>query len=159
MQPSIRPATGQHGSEIYFLVTCPSATVAVRSPNECPPRRTKGANTCLSTLLCCTTPRITTGPRRNYANRWLNTGIFSEFAGDAITGGAALFPTTTATTVTVGEKGGDIVTADGPFAETKEVLGGFFLLEAPDLDAAIKLAARIPAAWTGKVEVRPVVKM
>lgn len=86
-------------------------------------------------------------------------GEFSEFAGDAITGGAALFPTTTATTVTVGEKGGDIVTADGPFAETKEVLGGFFLLEAPDLDAAIKLAARIPAAWTGKVEVRPVVKM
>jgi hypothetical protein len=49
-----------------------------------------------------------------------------------------------------------VVTSDGPFAETKEVLGGYYLLEAPDLDAAIALAARIPAAWTGSVEIRPV---
>lgn len=82
---------------------------------------------------------------------------FDAAAGKAVQGGAALYPTTTATTVRVrGGKGGEIVTSDGPFAETKEVLGGFYLLEAPDLDAAIALAAQIPAAWTGCVEVRPV---
>jgi hypothetical protein len=45
---------------------------------------------------------------------------------------------------------------DGPYAEAKEVLGGFYLLEAEDLDEAVKWAAQIPAAWRGKVEVRPV---
>ena len=64
-----------------------------------------------------------------------------------------------ATTITVkgGAKGGDVVTTDGPFAETKEVLGGYYLLDCPDLDQAIAWAARIPGAWHGKVEVRPVV--
>jgi hypothetical protein len=82
---------------------------------------------------------------------------FDRIAGDAVKGGAALYPSSTATTVRVrGGKGGDVVTSDGPFAETKEVLGGYYLLEAPDLDAAIALAARIPAAWTGSVEIRPV---
>ncbi|MEP6853326.1 MAG: YciI family protein [bacterium] len=82
---------------------------------------------------------------------------FTEIAGDAVTGGAALHPTTTATVVRVkGARGGDIVTTDGPYAETKEALTGFYLLEASDLDAAIKLAAEIPAAWDGAVEVRPV---
>ncbi len=82
---------------------------------------------------------------------------FDKVAGEAVKGGAALYPTSTATTVRVrGGKGGDVVTTDGPFAETKEVLGGYYLLEAADLDAAIALAAQIPAAWTGCVEVRPV---
>ena len=58
-----------------------------------------------------------------------------------------------------GEKAGaagvDVVTADGPFAETKEVLGGFYLLDCKDLDEPIKWAAQIPGAWHGRVEVRP----
>jgi hypothetical protein len=49
------------------------------------------------------------------------------------------------------------VFTDGPFAETKEVLGGFYLLEAADLDEALRWAQRIPGAWYGKVEVRPCV--
>ncbi len=87
-------------------------------------------------------------------------GAFSAAAGDSIKGGAALFPTSTATTVRVtGGKGGDVVTSDGPYAETKEILGGFFLIEAVDLDDAVRWAAQIPASWNGAVEVRPVVPM
>lgn len=83
---------------------------------------------------------------------------FSKDHGDAIRGGAALYQTSTATTVRVtGARGGDVVTSDGPYAETKEALTGFYLLEAADLDAAIALAADIPAAWDGAVEVRPVI--
>lgn len=74
-------------------------------------------------------------------------------------GGAALFPTATATTVRTSAKGGDVVVTDGPYAETKEVLTGFFLLECTDLDHPIAVAATIPAAWTGAVEVRPVIPM
>jgi hypothetical protein len=74
-------------------------------------------------------------------------------------GGNALYPTTTATTVRVsGGKGGDIVTSDGPYTETKEALTGFYLLECADLDEAVKYAAQIPAAWDGAVEVRPVIE-
>jgi hypothetical protein len=73
-----------------------------------------------------------------------------------IYGGSELQPADTATTVR--SQNGEILTTDGPFTEAKEVLGGFFLLEADDLDAAIALAARIPAARTGAVEVRPVVE-
>ncbi len=49
------------------------------------------------------------------------------------------------------------MTSDGPFAETKEVLTGFYLLECADLDEAVKWASQIPAAWTNKIEVRPVI--
>ena len=70
--------------------------------------------------------------------------------------GEALHPTHTATTVRV--RGGRISTTDGPFAETKEQLGGFYLIEANDLNEAIQVAARIPAARMGAVEVRPVVE-
>jgi hypothetical protein len=85
---------------------------------------------------------------------------FDRIAGDAVKGGTALYPTSTATTVRVrGGKGGDVITSDGPFAETKEVLGGFYLIDAPDLDAAIALAAQIPAARTGSVELRPVMEI
>ncbi len=87
-------------------------------------------------------------------------GAFGEAAAAVIRGGAALQPTHTATTITVtGGPGGDVVTADGPFAETKEVLGGFYLIEAADLDEAITWAAQIPGAWTGKIELRPVLPM
>jgi hypothetical protein len=85
---------------------------------------------------------------------------FGESAATAIRGGAALYPTSTATTVTVrGGRGGDVVTSDGPYAETKEVLAGFYLLEAEDLDAAVEIAARIPGAWNGAIELRPVIPM
>ena len=81
---------------------------------------------------------------------------FGEAAGDVIAGGEALHPTSTATTVTVKDgKGGEAVFTDGPFAETKEVLGGFYLLDCADLDEALKWAQQIPGAWHGRVEVRP----
>jgi hypothetical protein len=68
--------------------------------------------------------------------------------------GEALHPTSAATTVRV--RDGETIATDGPFAETKEALGGFYLLKARDLDEAIELAARIPASRTGSVEIRPI---
>jgi hypothetical protein len=76
---------------------------------------------------------------------------------DAVFGGSQLQPTTTATTVRV--ENGDTLTTDGPFADTKEFLGGFYLVNADDIDAALAIAARIPAARLGgAVEVRPLVE-
>ena len=69
--------------------------------------------------------------------------------------GEALQPVQTATTVRI--RNGRVSTTDGPFAETKEQLGGFYLIEARDLNDAIQVAARIPSARTGSIEVRPVV--
>lgn len=68
--------------------------------------------------------------------------------------GDRLQPTTTATTVRVRE--GKTLTTDGPFAETREQLGGYYLVEAKDLNAAIEIAARIPSARIGSIEVRPI---
>jgi hypothetical protein len=68
--------------------------------------------------------------------------------------GEALQPVATATTVR--QRNGKTLTTDGPFAETKEQLGGFYLVEAKDLDEAIKLAGGIPAVRTGSIEVRPI---
>jgi hypothetical protein len=68
--------------------------------------------------------------------------------------GDGLQPSTTATTVRV--RDGKTLTTDGPFAETREQLGGYYLVEAKDLDAAIGIAARIPNARDGSIEVRPV---
>jgi len=70
-------------------------------------------------------------------------------------GGEALQPNPTATTVRV--RDGRMLTTDGPFAETKEGLGGFYLLECADLDEALAWAAKCPGSWYGSVEVRPVV--
>jgi hypothetical protein len=69
--------------------------------------------------------------------------------------GSQLAPTTSATTVRV--RDGKRVTTDGPFAETKEQLGGYYLVEANDLDDAIAIAGRIPLARSGSIEVRPLV--
>ena len=69
-------------------------------------------------------------------------------------GGDALERSTTATTVRV--RNGKAVTTDGPFAETREQLGGYYLIEAQDLDDAIGVAARIPGARMGSIEVRPI---
>ncbi|HEY4015580.1 MAG TPA: YciI family protein [Polyangiaceae bacterium] len=68
--------------------------------------------------------------------------------------GDALHPTTMATTVRV--RDGKTMTTDGPFAETKEQLGGYYLVEAKDLDEATAMAARIPGAKSGSIEVRPI---
>lgn len=79
----------------------------------------------------------------------------------AYKGGEALYPPEMSTTITVtGGKGGDVVITDGPYAEAKEVLGGYFIIEAADLDEATTWASKIPAAWDGgKVELRPVAVM
>jgi hypothetical protein len=72
----------------------------------------------------------------------------------AFVGGEGLQPTATATTVRV--RDGERLVTDGPFAETREQLGGFYLLECKDLDEAIEWASKIPGAETGSVEVRPI---
>lgn len=78
-----------------------------------------------------------------------------EFA-TAIKGGNALQPTGTAATVRI--RDGKKLATDGPFAETKEQLGGYYLVEARDRDEAIAIAAKIPGARFGSVEVRPIMK-
>ncbi|MFI5371092.1 MAG: YciI family protein [Candidatus Eisenbacteria bacterium] len=72
-------------------------------------------------------------------------------------GGNPLQPTRTATTVRV--RNGKISTTDGPFAETKEQLGGYYLVEARDLNEAIQVASRIPSARSGSIEVRPIMEV
>jgi hypothetical protein len=69
-------------------------------------------------------------------------------------GGDALEPVAMATTVKV--RSGDVVVTDGPFAETKEQLGGYYLIECADLDAAIEIAAGVPGAIYGSIEIRPI---
>ena len=69
--------------------------------------------------------------------------------------GEALHETDTATTVRV--RDGKATHTDGPFAETKEVFGGFYLIDVPDLDAALAVAERLPGSWHGSVEVRPII--
>ena len=83
-------------------------------------------------------------------------GAFTEDIkkGGQYIGGNPLQPTQTATTVRVRQ--GKISTTDGPFAETKEQLGGYYLIEAKDLNEAIQVAARIPSAKSGSIEVRPI---
>jgi hypothetical protein len=76
-------------------------------------------------------------------------------ASGVLRGGEALHPTTTATTVRV--RGGETLSTDGPFAETKEALVGFYLVEVPDLDAALAWAEKIPSVGYGSVELRPTV--
>ena len=72
-------------------------------------------------------------------------------------GGNRLYPTSRATTVRILD--GKTLVTDGPFAETKEQLGGYYLIEAADLDEATAIAARIPAARVGSIEVRPIIPM
>jgi hypothetical protein len=68
-----------------------------------------------------------------------------------------LQPTSTATTVRV--RDGKVTTTDGPFAETREQLGGFYLISAADLDEAIAMAAKVPEAASGSIEVRPIMEI
>jgi hypothetical protein len=78
---------------------------------------------------------------------------FSREAGDKVVGGAELSPIRTATTVRV--RGSDTVVTDGPFAETREQLGGYYVLDVESMDEATALAAKIPGASHGAVELRP----
>ena len=81
-------------------------------------------------------------------------GRLGEEFGDSILHGAELQPTSTATSVRV--RNGETLVTDGPFAETKEQLGGYYLIEADSLDDALEFAAKIPSARDGTIEVRPV---
>ena len=86
---------------------------------------------------------------------------YNTFTADARTAGVmlagdALQPTSMATTVRV--RDGKTLTTDGPFAETREALGGYYVFEAKDLDEAIEWAARLPGSWFGGVEVRPIME-
>jgi len=85
-------------------------------------------------------------PCLNYVEKLIASGHF--------VGGQALQPVETATTVRV--RGGKVSVTDGPFAETREQLAGFYLIEAEDLNAAIQVAAGIPPAEVGSIEVRPI---
>lgn len=79
---------------------------------------------------------------------------FGREAHAALAGGEALMPINTATTVRVRE--GETMITDGPFAETKEQLGGFYVVDCANLDEALAWAAKIPGALNGSIEVRPV---
>ena len=74
-----------------------------------------------------------------------------------LTGGERLRPTTDATTVQV--RNGEVLTSDGPFAETKEQVGGYYIVDCKDLDEAIEVASKIPGARVGSIEVRPIWEM
>ena len=90
---------------------------------------------------------------------WAAYGAYTEEIQKAgvMKGGDALLPVAMATTVRV--RDGKTLTTDGPFAETKEQLGGYYELECKDLDEAIKWAAKIPDAARGSIEVRPIMQM
>jgi hypothetical protein len=82
---------------------------------------------------------------------------FSTKHGDSILGGEALEPTMTAKTLR--RRGSDHVILDGPFAETKEQLGGFYIIEAPDVDQAVSMARGLPITEHDAIEVRPVMEI
>lgn len=108
-------------------------------------------------LLICTEEKANDGLSADEASAV--TAEYDRFTEDAagrgvLRGGERLRPTTDATTVRV--RDGEVLTSDGPFAETKEQVGGFFLVDCKDLDEAIDVASRIPGARTGSIEVRPI---
>jgi hypothetical protein len=86
-------------------------------------------------------------------------GAFNEEMAErgVLRDGLRLRPTSDATTVRVRE--GEVLTSDGPFAETKEQMGGLYIVECKDLDEAIEIAAKIPHAKSGSIEVRPIWEM
>jgi hypothetical protein len=107
-------------------------------------------------LLICEAPGANDG--RDDAEREAITAEYMAIATAPSTlSGAHLQPLDTATTVRM--NGGDLLTTDGPFADTKEVFGGWFVVEADDLDGALEVAGRIPALRMGGcVEIRPIVE-
>ena len=93
------------------------------------------------------------------AARMARYGAFGDEMGrrGVLEGGARLHPTTDATTVRV--RDGEVLTFDGPFAETKEQMGGYYVVDCKDLDEAIEIASKIPSASEGSIEVRPIWEM
>ena len=98
--------------------------------------------------------RLSGLPQAEFASELSEYGAFGQEFGAAIQAGNALQPTMTAKTVQV--RNGKQIVVDGPLAETKEQLGGYYLVEAGNIDDALRIAAKIPAARYGSVEVRPV---
>ncbi|GIH98460.1 YciI family protein [Planobispora takensis] len=95
--------------------------------------------------------------RPEYAEGLREYTAFEQAHAAVLRGGHALYPTATATTLRVpGGGGGDPIVSDGPYAETKEALTGYYLMECADLDEALAVAAEIPAVRYGTIEVRPV---
>ena len=92
---------------------------------------------------------------RDQMGRWFGVTEEMQNAG-VLLGGDALQPTETATTLR--ERDGEVVLTDGPFAETKETLGGYYLIDVPDFDAAAQWAAKMPLAPYGSVEIRAVME-
>lgn len=110
-------------------------------------------------LLIYTSPENDTQPGDEGRDELMaEYAAFSEEARrvGAVVAAHELQPVPTATTVRV--RGGQVTMTDGPFAETRETLGGFYLIECHDLDQALALAAKVPAAKVGSIEVRPVLQ-
>ena len=110
-------------------------------------------------LLLIYSEETTTAPEPAEAEKvmneyWAYTSAINEAGVNQ--GGEALQDSSTATTVRF--KGDERIVTDGPFAETREVLGGYYLIDVPDLDAAIEWAAKCPGARYGSVEVRPIME-
>src|SRR5215213_85677 len=108
-------------------------------------------------LLICTdeNARAAIGPEEEAEMKAAYDAFFAEMgARGVLQGGERLRPTTDATTVRVSN--GEVLVSDGPFAETKEQMGGFYLVDCKDLDEAIEIASKIPAAAHGLIEVRPI---
>jgi hypothetical protein len=108
-------------------------------------------------LLICTdeTAMDTASPEEAAASR-AEYDAFGEEMGrrGVLEGGARLRPTSDATTVRV--RDGEVLASDGPFAETKEQMGGYYVVDCENLDQAIEVAAKIPGARSGSIEVRPI---
>jgi hypothetical protein len=105
------------------------------------------------------TQELTEAPSESDGRKMMEEyGAYTEMVKNsgAFLGGEALEPTSSATTVRV--RDGKVSTTDGPFAETKEQLGGYYLLNCKDLDEAIDLAGKIPGARWGAIEVRPILE-
>jgi hypothetical protein len=118
--------------------------------------QTKGENLMQYVLLIYGAENRELSPEAQGAEMQAYFALNAELrAQNALVQGEALMPAATATTVRV--RDGQRLVTDGPFAETREVLGGYYVVEAPDLDAAIAIAAKIPGAQDGSVEIRPLV--
>ena len=104
-------------------------------------------------LLICVDEALLTPEGSEERTKAFNAFQDEMTARGVLLGGERLMPTPSATTVQVRQ--GDLVIADGPFAETKEQIAGFYLVDCKDLDEAIEVASKIPAAQWGSIEVRP----
>jgi hypothetical protein len=120
---------------------------------------TKEATPVRYLLLIYQEPSVLPRNEAEFATMATEYGAYGRWLADTgqLLGGEALKSVSDATTVAV--RDGRRVITDGPYAETKEILGGYYLIDSPDLDAAIEAAARIPGAKTGRVEIRPIMEM